>query len=128
TDMSGRSVRMNAMGTTQSKRSTDFPDVIQHDTALMASDCGGPLVDLSGKVVGINIARGGRTETYAAPASRVRLLLADLESGKLAPVDKLPGAVLVNADRPADKTAHATVGGETPAPEHPADGEQSKGK
>jgi serine protease Do len=129
TDQGSRSERMNAMGTNVSSRSTDFPSVIQHDTALIASDCGGPLVDLSGKVVGINIARGGRTETYAAPASRVRLLLSDLESGKLAPVDKLPSAVLVNADRPADKTAaHATVGGETPAPEHPADGEQSKGK
>jgi serine protease Do len=125
-DMSGRSARMNEMGTGKvSKRSTDFPDVIQHDTALMASDCGGPLVDLSGKVVGINIARGGRTETYAAPAGRVRMLLTDLESGKLAPVDKLPSAVLVNADRPADKTAaHASVGGETPAPAHPADGEK----
>jgi S1-C subfamily serine protease len=117
------------MGTTPSKRATDFPSVIQHDTALMPSDCGGPLVDLSGKVVGINIARGGRTETYAAPASRVRLLLTDLESGKLAPVDKLPSAVLVNADRPADKTAaRATADSDTPAPQHSDDTEQSKAK
>jgi serine protease Do len=129
TDMSGRSARMNAMGTKLSSRSTDFPSVIQHDTALMSSDCGGPLVDLSGKVVGINIARGGRTETYAAPASRVRLLLADLETGKLAVVDPLPGAVLVNADRPADTTAaHATAGSDTPAPEHSGDSEQNKAK
>jgi serine protease Do len=129
TDQGGRSERMNAMGTTPSKRATDFPSVIQHDTALMSSDCGGPLVDLSGKVVGINIARGGRTETYAAPASRVRLLLTDLESGKLAPVDKLPSAVLVNADRPADKTAaRATADSDTPAPQHSDDTEQSKAK
>jgi serine protease Do len=128
-DMSSRSERMNAMGTTPSKRSTDFPNVIQHDTALMASDCGGPLVDLSGKVVGINIARGGRTETYAAPASRVRLLLADLESGKLAPVDSLPSAVLVNADRPVDNTAaRATAGSDAAPADRSASGEQNKAK
>jgi serine protease Do len=128
TDMSGRSDRMNRMGSQLSKRSTDFPSVIQHDTALMSSDCGGPLVDLSGKVVGINIARGGRTETYAAPASRVRLLLADLETGKLAVVDPLPGAVLVNADHPADKTASRATVGDAPAPENSGDTEQSKAK
>src|SRR5262249_17415754 len=56
TDLGSRSYRMNQMGTQSSKRSTDFPNVIQHDTALLPSDCGGPLVDLSGRVVGINIA------------------------------------------------------------------------
>jgi len=89
-----RSDRMNAMGGTLSKRSADFPSVIQHDTVLKPSDCGGPLVDLSGKVVGINIARAGRTESYAVPADRVRALLPDLESGKLAPKYPLPGAVV----------------------------------
>ena len=130
TDQGSRSEHMNEMGTGKlSNRSTDFPSVIQHDTALIASDCGGPLVDLSGKVVGINIARGGRTETYAVPANRVRLLLADLESGKLAPVDKLPSAVLVNADHPADKTAaHAVAGSESGPSERSADSEQSKAK
>src|SRR5262249_39002080 len=120
TDLGSRSYRMNQMGTQSSKRSTDFPNVIQHDTALLPSDCGGPLVDLSGRVVGINIARGGRTETYAAPAEQVRHLLADLESGKLAPVDRLPGAALVSADRHDDKpAAQVTSGGDNAAtPEH----------
>ncbi len=59
---------------------------------LRPADCGGPLVDLSGKAVGINIARAGRTESYAAPADKVQALLTDLESGKLAPKDALPGA------------------------------------
>jgi serine protease Do len=87
-----RSDRMNEMGGPLSYRSSSFPSVIQHDTVLRPSDCGGPLVDLSGKVVGINIARAGRTESYAAPADQVRRLLTDLESGRLAPKDALPGA------------------------------------
>ncbi len=87
-----RSERMNEMGGPLSYRSSSFPTVIQHDTVLRPADCGGPLVDLSGKVVGINIARAGRTESYAAPADKVQALLTDLESGKLAPKDALPGA------------------------------------
>ena len=38
----------------------------------MPEDCGGPLVDLEGRVLGINIARAGRVESYALPASVVR--------------------------------------------------------
>lgn len=49
-------------------RASDFQAVFQHDTVLAPSDMGGPLVDLDGRVIGINIARAGRTETYAIPA------------------------------------------------------------
>ena len=35
------------------------------------ADCGGPLVNLDGKVVGMNIARAGRTESYAIPCACV---------------------------------------------------------
>lgn len=87
-----RSDWMNEMGGPLSHRSSGFPSVIQHDTVLRPTDCGGPLVDLSGKAVGINIARAGRTESYAAPADKVRGLIADLESGRMAPKDALPGA------------------------------------
>ncbi len=85
-----RSDRMNAMGGPLSKRSADFPTVIQHDTVLRPSECGGPVVDLSGKVVGINIARSGRTESFAVPADQVRAELADLESGRLAQRSRCP--------------------------------------
>ncbi|HTQ38816.1 MAG TPA: trypsin-like peptidase domain-containing protein [Pirellulales bacterium] len=104
--MASRSDRMNEMGGALSYRSFSFPSVIQHDTVLRPADCGGPLVDLSGKVVGINIARAGRTESYAAPADKVRKLLADLESGRLAPTDPLPGtkqAMTTGTSSPADK-------------------------
>ena len=74
------------LGGAVSKRSSDFT-AFQHDTVLKPVDCGGPLVDLTGKVIGINIARAGRTETYALPADLVVPMLDPLESGKLAPVN-----------------------------------------
>jgi len=68
-----------------SRRRDNFPAVLQHDTVLRPVDCGGPLVDLSGKVIGVNIARGGRTETYAVPSDILLALMYDLMSGRLAP-------------------------------------------
>jgi len=68
-----------------SRRSTNFAAVYQHDSLLRPEDCGGPLVDIDGHVLGINIARAGRTESYAIPAD---LIVADidlLKSGQLAP-------------------------------------------
>jgi len=76
------------MGSTLSKRRGGFPAILQHDTVLRPIDCGGPVVDLDGKVVGINIARAGRTETYALPTETIRELLADLMSGNLPPAPK----------------------------------------
>ena len=73
------------MGSQLSDRRGGFPMILQHDTVLKPSDCGGPLVDLDGKAVGINISRAGRVETYAIPSESVRELLPDLMSGKLAP-------------------------------------------
>ena len=61
----------------------------QHDTTLRPDQCGGPLVGLDGKVMGINIARAGRVVSYAIPADIVATLLADLKSGKLAPPEVL---------------------------------------
>lgn len=76
---------MNMMGSTLSERRGGFPVILQHDTIIKPADCGGPLVDLDGKAVGINIARAGRTESYAIPSEAVQGLLSDLQSGKLAP-------------------------------------------
>jgi serine protease Do len=74
----------NRMGGDLSKRRSGFPVHLQHDTILKPKDCGGPLVDLDGKAIGINIARAGRTETLALPSEAVLPLLAELKSGKLA--------------------------------------------
>lgn len=65
---------------TLSRRSEGFEQVLEHDTVLPPWLCGGPLVDLDGKVIGINIARAGRVSTYALPAKIVRRVLQTLKS------------------------------------------------
>jgi serine protease Do len=81
----GRSDFQNSLGSELSDRRGGFSNILQHDTVLRARDCGGPLVDLDGKVIGVNIARAGRTESYAIPSEIIRPLLPELMSGKLAP-------------------------------------------
>ena len=77
-----RSMMQNNMGGEMSGRRTGFPAVLQHDTVLKPTDCGGPLVDLDGRVLGLNIARAGRVETWTLPASVVQPVLKDLLAGK----------------------------------------------
>jgi serine protease Do len=67
-----RSEFQNSLGGKLSDRRTGFPLAIQHDSVLFPPDCGGPVIDLEGQVVGLNIARAGRVESYALPASTVR--------------------------------------------------------
>lgn len=86
----------NRMGGKLSRRRTGFPAVIQHDSILEPQNCGGPVLDLAGNVVGLNIARAGRIESYSVPASIVLNLLDDLKSGKLAP--EVPEEQLVSED------------------------------
>ena len=54
-----------------SRRSSGFGAVLQHDSAIAANRMGSPVVDLDGRVVGMNIARVDRTKTYALPAQVV---------------------------------------------------------
>jgi serine protease Do len=81
----GRADFQNRLGSELSDRRGGFPSVLQNDMVIKPSDCGGPLVDLDSKAVGVNIARAGRVETYAVPSEAVQTLLPDLKSGKLAP-------------------------------------------
>ncbi|HXG08705.1 MAG TPA: PDZ domain-containing protein [Gemmataceae bacterium] len=73
----------NSLGSELSKRRTGFPTILQHDAVIKPADCGGPLVDLDGRVVGINIARAGRTESYAIPSETVQSLLGQLMPEKI---------------------------------------------
>ncbi len=75
----------NRMGGKLSTRRHGFAKVIQHDTVLRPEDCGGPIVGLDGKVLGINIARAGRVESYALPFDLIQAALPDLKSGKFPP-------------------------------------------
>jgi serine protease Do len=75
----------NSLGSKLSKIRSGYPTVLQHDGVVLPDDCGGPLVDLDGHVIGLNIARAGRTESYAIPSEVIRSVLPELMSGKLAP-------------------------------------------
>ncbi len=80
-----RREQMNRLGVGVSGRRDDFPIVLQHDSVLKPTDCGGPLVNLNGRAVGVNIARGGRVETYAIPTDVLVPRMYELMSGRLDP-------------------------------------------
>jgi serine protease Do len=61
-----------------SVRRAGFPAVFAHDTAIIPEACGSPLIDLEGKVVGVNIARAGRVTTYAIPAEELNKIVPKL--------------------------------------------------
>lgn len=65
-----------------SDRRDGFPLAVRHDATLSMARQGGPVLDLAGHVVGINIARSGRTQCLLLPAKNVREV-----------VDKLRAAV-----------------------------------
>jgi serine protease Do len=85
-----RSARMNAHGSELSLRRFGFAEILQTDMVLNAKDCGGPVVDLDGNVLGINIARAGRVETWVLPSEVIRPLLPDFKAGKFPPPPAAP--------------------------------------
>ena len=82
---SQRSNQQNSMGSELSRRRKDFPLALQHDSMLQSNTCGGPLLDLSGDAIGINIARAGRVASYALPMETVLPIIDLLKTGELAP-------------------------------------------
>ena len=91
-DPRSRAERMNRMGGEISERRRGFEEVIQHDAEIRPEHCGGPLVNLRGEVVGINIARAGRIATYALPASLIKEKVDKLKRGELGPAASRPAA------------------------------------
>jgi S1-C subfamily serine protease len=73
-DQAKRYKMMSRLGAIPSKRADNFPSVFQHDAPLFPEQCGGPVVDLAGNILGINIARNGRASTYAVPLEDVQQL------------------------------------------------------
>lgn len=84
--MNSRSRQQNNMGSRLSRRGKDFPRAFQHDMALDAKQCGGPVVDLDGQIVGINIARSGRVASLAIPVDVVVSVIERLKTGEFSPV------------------------------------------
>lgn len=58
-----------------SLRHTGFEQVFCHDAHVTPDQCGGPVFDLSGRFVGLNIARFSRTHCYAISVETVRRCL-----------------------------------------------------
>jgi serine protease Do len=77
---SSREDRMDRMGGELSRRAEGFSLAIQHDTVLQPWQCGGPLVNLDGQAIGLNIARSGRVASYALPASLARQIAERLQT------------------------------------------------
>jgi serine protease Do len=73
----------NQVGGRFSERRVGFSSVIQHDQTLRPEDCGGPLVDLDGRVVGINIARSSRIRSFALPSSLLQKLIVKNDNGEV---------------------------------------------
>lgn len=67
-----------------SERRSGFPRVIQHDVLANSDTMGGPVLDFEGKVIGMNIARANRAETFAIPVEELR----ELAEGMLAQARK----------------------------------------
>ncbi len=68
----GRLPQDNWGGGPFSDRRWGFAAVIPHDLAIAPKDCGGPLVDIDGRCLGVNIARALRVTSYALPSSVVQ--------------------------------------------------------
>jgi serine protease Do len=73
------------MGSELSVRRDGFADVFAHDGGLRPEECGGPLVDLSGAAIGVNIARSARMETLALPAEVVQASISKMRKPSTAP-------------------------------------------
>ena len=74
----GRLRQMERMGADEKGLSLvheGFPSVIQTDLRVGREQCGGPVVDLDGNLVGIGIARADRTRSFVIPAKHVVDLL-----------------------------------------------------
>ena len=66
--------RNDQMSGDYSKRRSGFPRVIQHHILASSSTMGGAVIDLQGRVVGMNIARANRAETFAIPVEELKEL------------------------------------------------------
>src|SRR5688572_24706469 len=104
------------MGSSLSGNASGYPNAVQSDLTIDSQDCGGPVVDVDGNVVALNIARAERVSTYMIPGKVVQMLLSNLPSGKFMlakDADTLQGELreadsAIRKAREAMKAAEAT--------------------
>lgn len=68
--------QMEQMGGDISLVRTGFPQALQTDMEIEPNNCGGPVVDLQGNVLGISIARADRTRSFVIPGPEIVSMLA----------------------------------------------------
>jgi len=61
-----------------SERRSDFPRVVQHSILGSSKIVGGPLINLDGKCIGMNIARANRAESFAIPVEELQEIATSL--------------------------------------------------
>lgn len=71
----GRLQQMERMGGPISRVRDEFPSAIESDMRPLPNQVGGPVVDLQGRVIGVTLARAGRTRSYVMPAAAVIAML-----------------------------------------------------
>ncbi len=59
----------------KSRRRDGFSKVISHDADISPEKCGGPVFDLDGNFIGINIARNSRVRTYILPSEVIKAFI-----------------------------------------------------
>ena len=72
--------RNDSMSGLISKRRSDFPMVLQHETMLSKKSVGGPLFTLDGKFLGMNIAAANRVEAFAIPVENLGTVLSEMKA------------------------------------------------
>jgi len=76
-------VSINAQNATW--RSDDYPIALEYSPPVRTTECGGPLVDVSGRVVGVTVGRMNTHAGWAIPIESVRKIVADAKIMKLSP-------------------------------------------
>src|SRR5262249_55785756 len=102
----------NRMGSDLSDRRTGIPTFLQTDAVVKPTDCGGPIVDLDGHVIGLTIAPAGRAESPVIPSGRGEALLPILLAAKpdASPSERVDAARGALAKAEADKLPSDVVG------------------
>lgn len=65
------------MGGRVSRKRSGYLAALQHDMLLKPNQCGGPLVNLDGDAIGVNIARASRVKSYAIPSEVIQEWIGD---------------------------------------------------
>jgi serine protease Do len=73
------SLQPEANETRFSLRSDGFPEVLSHDATVSPEQCGGPIFDAAGRMLGINIARADDVRTFAIPSYIVKQIFKQLK-------------------------------------------------